>query len=155
MPDAMRIRVAQPGDESAVRACVVAAYSHYVDRMGTAPAPMLDDYRQLIAAGRVRVAVANDHLVGLMVLWSKGDHLYIDNLAVDPTSQGVGVGGRLLAAAEREAGHAGLPEIRLYTNEAMTENLDYYPRRGFAETHRGIEAGYRRVYFSLSVSTPS
>lgn len=43
---------------------------------------------------------------------------------------------------------AGLSQIRLYTNEAMTENLAYYPRHGYRETHRGIEDGYRRVYFT-------
>jgi hypothetical protein len=42
----------------------------------------------------------------------------------------------------------GLPEVRLYTNEAMTENLDYYPRRGYRETHRATQNGYRRVFFS-------
>jgi hypothetical protein len=42
----------------------------------------------------------------------------------------------------------GLPEIRLYTNEAMTENLGYYPRRGYRETHRATQNGYRRVFFS-------
>jgi hypothetical protein len=42
----------------------------------------------------------------------------------------------------------GLPEIRLCTNEAMTENLDYYPRRGYRETHRATHNGYQRVFFS-------
>ena len=39
-------------------------------------------------------------------------------------------------------------EIRLYTNAKMTENIRYYPRRGFRETHRACDAGYQRVYFS-------
>lgn len=50
--------------------------------------------------------------------------------------QGSGAGGALLAYADEAARAAGRSEIRLYTNEAMTENLEYYPRRGFAETHR-------------------
>jgi len=29
----------------------------------------------------------------------------------------------------------------------MVENLAFYPRRGFQETHRKTEDGYRRVYF--------
>jgi hypothetical protein len=45
-----------------------------------------------------------------------------------------------------------LPEIRLYTNEAMTENLDYYPRRGYRETHRATQDGYQRVFFSKALS---
>lgn len=36
-------------------------------------------------------------------------------------------------------------------NEAMTENIDYYPRRGFVETHRATDAGYYRVYVTRPV----
>jgi GNAT superfamily N-acetyltransferase len=65
-----------------------------------------------------------------------------------PSAQGRGVGARLLALAEDQARARGLGEIRLYTNEAMTENLAYYPSRGYAETHRAEQDGYRRVFFS-------
>jgi hypothetical protein len=41
----------------------------------------------------------------------------------------------------------GLSEIRLYTNEAMTENLAYYPRNGYTETQRAQQDGFSRVYF--------
>jgi ribosomal protein S18 acetylase RimI-like enzyme len=53
----------------------------------------------------------------------------------------------LLAFAEEEARRCGLPEIRLYTNEAMTENIAYYPRRGYTETHRARDEGFSRVFF--------
>ena len=42
--------------------------------------------------------------------------------------------------------------MRLCTNEAMTENLVYYPRHGYRETGRAIEDGYRRVFFSKSLA---
>lgn len=42
----------------------------------------------------------------------------------------------------------GLNEVRLYTNAAMTENLTYYPRHGYRETHRATQDGYRRVFFT-------
>ncbi len=29
----------------------------------------------------------------------------------------------------------------------MTENLAYYPRHGYAETHRAEQDGFRRVFF--------
>lgn len=38
--------------------------------------------------------------------------------------------------------------IRLCTNEAMTENLAYYLRMGYPETHRAVENGYHRVFFT-------
>jgi hypothetical protein len=42
---------------------------------------------------------------------------------------------------------AGCPEPPRYTNEAMSENLAYYPRHGYTETHRAEEDGFRRAYF--------
>jgi hypothetical protein len=48
--------------------------------------------------------------------------------------------------AEREAARLGLPAVTLYTHELMTENLAFYARRGFTETHRGGQDGFRRVF---------
>ena len=41
--------------------------------------------------------------------------------------------------------------MRLYTNEAMTENLSFYPRHGYRETGRAVQDGFRRVFFSKTV----
>jgi hypothetical protein len=38
--------------------------------------------------------------------------------------------------------------LRLYTNEAMVENLALYPRLGFRDDERRAEHGLRRVYYS-------
>jgi len=54
---------------------------------------------------------------------------------------------RVLALAEDRARSLHLREIRLYTNQAMTENLSYYPRYGYTETHRAEQDGFHRVYF--------
>lgn len=152
----VEIRVAVPDDEPPVCRCVADAYEHYVERIGKPPAPMLDDYSTLIAEGVVRVATIDGKLVGVIVMWAKAKHFYIDNIAVHPDAQGHGIGAALLALADHEALASGRSEIRLYTNEAMNENIDYYPRRGFVETHRTNDAGYQRVYFTRhlpSVST--
>jgi len=37
--------------------------------------------------------------------------------------------------------------VRLCTNEVMDENLGYYERHGFQETHRSVVGPYRRVHF--------
>ena len=145
---AVEIRQAVGADEPGVRACVEAAYTPYVERMGKPPAPMLDDYANLIESGVVYVASLDDRLVGLIVLWPKEDHLYIDNVAVLPQAQGAGVGAALLGFADAQAQRASQNEIRLYTNEKMTENIQYYPKKGYRETHRASDAGYQRVYYS-------
>lgn len=52
-----------------------------------------------------------------------------------------------MALAKERARSLHLSEIRLYTNEAMTENLAYYPRHGYAETHRAEQDGFQRIFF--------
>jgi GNAT superfamily N-acetyltransferase len=143
----LTVRPAHPEDVPLLRGIAAAAYRRYVSRIGRQPAPMTADYDELVTAGRVWLAVDDDIAVGLMVLLPRPDHLLVDNVAVLPDAQGTGVGTSLLVLAEREAYRQGLGELRLYTNEAMTENLVYYPRRGFVETHRSEQNGFRRVFF--------
>lgn len=142
-----RIRDAESTDLALVTACVTAAYRPYLERMPTASAPLLDDYASLIDHGVVRLAESGSDIVGVIVMWSRADHFYVDNVAVDPSMQGQGVGAALLDDAERAARQRGHGEIRLYTNEVMVENLEFHPRRGFTVTHRKTENGYKRVYF--------
>ena len=74
--------------------------------------------------------------------------MLLDNVAVSPEAQGRGYGRMLLKFAEDSAAEAGYDSIRLYTNEAMVENIALYARIGFIETHRAEEKGLRRVYMT-------
>lgn len=141
-----RIRPAVAADVPAIQALVRAAYGKYVARIGKPPGPMLDDYAARVAAAHLHVLVADGALAGLVVLLPQPDHLLLDNVAVAPARQGQGIGRALLAFAEAEARRLGHAEIRLYTNEAMAENLPLYRRCGYEETHRAEQAGYRRVF---------
>ncbi|MFE1168556.1 GNAT family N-acetyltransferase [Nocardiopsis sp. NPDC058789] len=142
------IRQARPSDVAVLTRLADSAYGHYVERMGKEPGPMTADYASLVGAGEVWVAEQEGVPVGLLVLRARPDHLLLDNIAVSPSSQGAGVGGRLLDFADDYARARGLTEVRLYTHESMTENLAYYPRRGYVETGRATEHGFRRVFFS-------
>jgi len=141
------VRPARPSDASAVTDLVHDAYRHYVTRIGRQPAPMSVDYVQAIADGIVWVVDVDDQVGGVIVLEDATDHVLIDNVAVRPTLQGRGVGSLLLEFAEQHARARGVGELRLYTNERMTENLAYYARRGYTEVDRRTEAGFRRVFF--------
>jgi ribosomal protein S18 acetylase RimI-like enzyme len=90
----------------------------------------------------------DDVVIGLLVLKLESDHLLLNNLAVSPNAQGTGIGAQLLDFADSYAREHGRAEVRLYTNEAMTENIAYYPRHGFVETYRATDHGYRRVFFT-------
>jgi GNAT superfamily N-acetyltransferase len=142
------IRPAVPGDAAALSELARRAYAPYVDRMGREPAPMTEDYPSLVSVGRVWVAEQDGVLLGLLVLERGADHVLLDNVAVCPAFQGAGIGAQLLGFPDEFARENGLAEVRLYTNEAMTENLAYYPRHGFVETHRATDHGYRRVFFT-------
>ncbi len=140
------IRPATGADLAAVEWIVRAAYGHHVVRIGREPGPMLDDYGALIAAGRVHVVAHEDEVQGLLVLIPEEAAMLPENLAVSPNAQGLGLGRRLLEFAEAAARASGYSAIRLYTNEAMTENIGLYARIGYVETHRVEEKGLRRVY---------
>lgn len=145
----------RPGDASdleAIRSIAEAAYSLYIERVGKRPAPMDDDYAALLEAGAVHVACdAADQIVGFLVTAVHDDHLELTTVAVAPQQQGTGVGGRLIALAEDLAREHGRADVRLYTNAAMTENLELYPRLGYRETNRRREAGFDRVFFAKHV----
>jgi ribosomal protein S18 acetylase RimI-like enzyme len=146
------LRAATPGDVAAITKLVRSAYSKYIERIGREPAPMGADYSALVDAGEVWVAEHDGRLVGVVVLAIEPDHLQLDNIAVAPEVQGLGIGAQLLELADREALRQGRAEVRLYTNEQMTENLAYYPRHGYQETHRGSADGFNRVYFTKQVA---
>lgn len=131
------------------------AYQHYIPRIGREPMPMTVDYADLVARGSTWVAEEEGSVVGFVVLIDQSDHLLVDILAVVPDAQRRGIGTGLLRLAEQHAHDDGHAEIRLCTNEAMTENLEYYPRRGFAETHRESQNGFRRVFFAKTLVRPS
>lgn len=145
------LRGAADGDHEAVAACVNAAYGKYVPRIGRKPGPMLADYRDLIGRGEVWVAAEGDAVRAVLVLVPAPDHLLVWNVAVHPDHQGRGPGRRLMAFAEEHAAGLGLRELRLFTNELMTENVALYGRLGYEETERRTEGDYRHVYMRKTI----
>jgi ribosomal protein S18 acetylase RimI-like enzyme len=144
--DEARIRVATAADIPAITDIVDRAYRHYISRIGKPPGPMLDDYAARVSEGAVWVLEEGDVIAAFIVLLPAPNYLLLDNIAVSPTRQGLGLGRRLLAFAEDEALRRGYREIRLYTHETMVENQRLYASIGYEEMGRGGEAGYDRVF---------
>ena len=113
---------------------------------------MLDNYRALIEEGRVTVLEHDGVVQGILVLIPQANGMLLDNVAVAPAAQGLGLGRMLLQFAEEVAAAAGFRTISLYTNEAMTENIALYSRLGYVETHRAEEKGLRRVYMAKPIA---
>jgi len=149
------VRPADNADAGTLSMIAAAAYQRYVPRIGRAPAPMTADYAAAVRCGQAWLAVEDGQAAGFVILIPQRDYLLLENVAVLPTAQGRGIGARLMALAEQQARSLGLSEIRLYTNEAMTENLEMYAHLGFQETHRVVEDGFRRVYMRWTLSKPA
>ena len=150
-PTSTRVKRATAADLPSIQQLIVDAYTKYIERIGRPPAPMTADYAAALEHSRVWVLETGGAIVGALVTEDRGDHLLLETIAVAPSAQGSGYGRLLLERAECDAVELGLTEVRLYTNEAMTENLTFYPRHGYRETGRALQDGFRRVYFSKTV----
>ena len=138
------LRRATPDDLPAITAVINAAYARYLTRMDKPPAPMLRDYGPSVEAGTTWVT--GSPVTAVLTLYPREDHLYVENLAVDPSAQGRGLGRALMEFAEQEAACRRLNRMALVTHEAMTENQAIYARLGYVEIERRAEDGYRRIY---------
>jgi ribosomal protein S18 acetylase RimI-like enzyme len=130
------LRRAEAADVPRLTELVQVAYGHYVERLGGRPRPMTDDYADVVRRGSVTVAERGGEVVGLIVLGDDDEGFFVDNVAVDPSHQGSGVGRALLEHAETAARGEGFDSIYLYTHELMTENLAMYSRAGYVEYER-------------------
>src|SRR5690242_21057967 len=138
------LRRAAAGDLPAIRAVIDAAYARYLTRMDKPPAQMSRGYGPLVQAGMTWVT--GSPITAVLTLCPRDDHLYVENIAVDPSAQGRGLGRALMAFAEQQAARRNLGRMALVTHEAMTENQAIYARLGYAETGRRSQDGYRRTY---------
>lgn len=134
-------------DVPKVAALVSAAYGQYVERIGILPRPMTDDYAEVIANRQVTLAESHGKIVGVIVLTVDDEEGFlIDNVAVDPSHRGKGLGKALLEFAGAEALRAGFDSIHLYTHEKMTENLALYSRIGYVEYDRRSQGDFSLVF---------
>jgi N-acetylglutamate synthase-like GNAT family acetyltransferase len=145
------LRRAVEGDAPAIGALVDAAYGRYGDLLGRTPLPMLADHARAVREEEVWVLEADGSVVGVLELVPRDDHLWVENVAIDPVHQGRGLGRRLLRHAEAEARRHGFGEVRLLTNERYTANIAMYLRYGYEETHRDPYQGTDLVHFRKAV----
>lgn len=141
------IRQAVLADTAAMRACVNAAFSPYISRIGSPPRPMLLDFDAHVRDRHIWVAVADAEVVGVLVQFETPDGFYIDTVASHPRARGTGVGKALLMFAEDEAARRGFGSLYLCTNAKMYENQVLYPKVGYVEYDRQHSEGHDRIYY--------
>jgi GNAT superfamily N-acetyltransferase len=143
----VKLRRAALADAEAVAGCVHRAYARYAGRLPHPPKPVLADYARVVQDEPTWLLEAADGAcIGVLVLVPAADYLLIENVAVEPTWQGRGLGRRLLEFAEAEAVRQGFREVRLYTHALMTENRALYARGGFVEYDQRTVGGRDAVF---------
>ena len=128
---AAAITRACPEDASAIRDLTRAAYAKWVPVIGREPKPMAADYDLAVRDHLIDLLHEGRALAALIETIPRGDHLLVENVAVAPPFQGMGLGRRLLAHAEHLAVSLGHRQIRLYTNKRFVENVQFYLRLGY------------------------
>jgi ribosomal protein S18 acetylase RimI-like enzyme len=116
--------------------------------MGREPMPMTADYDVAVREHEVDLAYQGDELVALIEMILRPDHLFIENIAVAPNQQGLGLGRRLMAHAEARARDLGLPNLQLLTGELMESNIGLYQSLGFQIDRKEPFMGGFTVYMS-------
>ncbi len=159
----VRIAPAGRGEVGAVVALVESAYRGEESRQGwTTEADLVEGQRTDVTAvgvlvddpaTTVLVAYADDRLVGCCALTGRpGRPARLSMLAVDPASQGLGVGRALLDEAARRAWEVlGASALDLAVLAPRSELRAWYRRRGFVETGRTEPFPYGDPRFGLPV----
>jgi GNAT superfamily N-acetyltransferase len=148
----MNLRAATPNDIAALHALVEAGYrgdsakqgwTHEADLLGgqrtdaAALAEVIADPEQTIL-----LAEADDAaLLGCVLIADEGERdgrriAYLGMLTVSPTRQNSGLGRQIIAAAESYAQTFGAHVMEMTVIKQRRELIDWYVRRGYADTGR-------------------
>ncbi len=122
-----------------------AAFTPYVRALGrewpTEGSPgYAERWQQFVAElerGDVYVALDGERIVGAVRTEPRENELYIQQIAVDPSRQGTGVGSWLLVRIDELARSRGLGGLALETAEMAEANIRLYRRHGFEIVSRG------------------
>ncbi len=87
--------------------------------------------RTYLPASTVITYQENNEVLGLLVLYPRGQCPEIKNVAVSPHSQGKGIGTRLIEAAFEAARSAGADCLEIGTGNSSLRQLALYQRCGF------------------------
>ena len=144
------IRLAMTTDVPAIKLIARKSFERYVPLIGKLPAPMNAYFSGHVLKGTVFIAQSEKKrgsVPGYVIVLQRDGEWLLDNIAVSPDTQGRGVGSALIAACETFLQKRGVQRYHVYTNEAMDQNLTWYPEIGFGELARRLEDGFSRIYF--------
>ncbi len=144
----LKFKAANPTDAATIREVVRAAYAKWIPAVGREPMPMKADYEAAIDKHQIEIAYLAGKAVGVIEMDPRADHLWIENLAVSPDHQGMGLGRQLLSLAEQRAIGAKRSELRLLTNAAFVGSIALYEKAGFVVDKTEPFMGGTTLYMS-------
>lgn len=133
------------------------AYGKYTGRFDEPPAPTLLDYEDVARTSEVFVYADGDELLGMVTIERSPseEFLILRNLAVRTAAQGAGIGKSLTDYVESEARESDAAGVRLWTRSEMRENIRFYTRLGYRETHTDTDGRSSRIHLAKSTSRSS
>jgi hypothetical protein len=93
--------------------------------------------------GFVHVVEHASAVRGVLVLKPRDGALFLDKVRFTLRRRALGWAARCWGLLSAPRSSPVTAPFRLYTHEAMTENIELYRRIGYAETHRVEEYGFR------------
>lgn len=147
----LNFRAALPEDATTIRTLVRAAYAKWVPVIGREPKPMSADYEHTVREHDFALLCNGEEIAGLIETMTREDHVWIENVAVSPAHQGMGLGRRLLRHAEEIAEQCGLIKLSLLTNAAFEANVILYEKLGYVVTRREPFLGGTALYMSKTL----
>ena len=147
------LREAKASDVSAIRELARAAYAKWIPVIGREPKPMGADYEAAVHEHRFDLLHCDGRLAALVETIMHPDHLLIENLAVLPACQGLGLGRRLMAHVENLAATLGFAEVRLYTNKLFAKNIAFYAGLGYRVFREEEFRGGIAVHMSKAIKS--
>jgi tRNA threonylcarbamoyladenosine biosynthesis protein TsaE len=104
----------------------------------------LEVVRADLAAGRGVLALLAERPVAAARLMFKDDHVVVRRVAVDPRSQGLGIGRSVMAWIHENLRRDGHRDVRLGVRKALTAQRAFYEGLGYGqETDEGLWVGLR------------
>ncbi len=94
----------------------------------------LEKVQSLLQTGEFLVSDEEGVVIGCVYLEMRNDRSYLGLLAVDPKLQNLGLGSKLMNAAEDHCRKAGSRFMDIQIVNLRNELPDFYHRRGYVET---------------------
>jgi ribosomal protein S18 acetylase RimI-like enzyme len=133
------IRLAQASDAAFVRRLSAVAFAEYDPGAAGTTAHLMH-----APGARTLLAERSGVPLGFVIVQrQRDDSLALAAIAVTRREQGLGVGRRLMQAAEREAKSQGIGRLTLTTAQANLAALDLFLRSGFVITKRNVVRYWR------------